>query len=493
MGDEGMEDPMKADLVVAGGTVMTLDDERRILLDADITVRDGVITGIGPGTGQREEAIRIIDAGGRVVLPGFVNSHCHCLHILMRGGASDLSSFFGVVDWTLNALDPAMRVHTRSDVRLAAQLYAVEAIRSGVTTTAENLDYSLLGMTFDESVDVYSDMGIRVVLGDVFCDVIPPHIDQAWDSLSLRLPGVNRHRPAFPVQETAAALARIEANMRRVNERGNGRLVVCPAPIDPILNRTEGLLAAKDLASRNKVPILIHAAIGDGFDDIPGMSNVQYLDSIGFLGPEVLASHMVQVSTNDIQLLKRQDVRVGYCPASMMATGGGVAPVVEYLNAGLTVGIGTDDPNANQSVNMLMEMKFVALAQNQRYGSNALLPEKALEMATIDGARALGLDRQIGSLEVGKKADIIVCDLTRAHTRPTHNVASVLVYQANGSEVETVIVDGQVLMEKRELAFFTLTQEEEFLSNVQQASDRMLERAGMEGLRDRGWKQTVWT
>jgi cytosine/adenosine deaminase-related metal-dependent hydrolase len=230
--------------------------------------------------------------------------------------------------------------------------------------------------------------------------------------------------------------------------------------------------------------------VGDGFDDLPGMTNVQYLDAIGFLGPEVLASHMVNVSPNDIRLLKANGVGIGYCPASMMACGGGVAPVVEYVNAGLSVGIGTDDPNANQSVNILSEMKFVALAQNQRYGSNALSPEKVLEMATIDGARALGLDDQIGSIEPGKKADLIVLDLTPAHTQPLHNVASVLVYQANGSEVETVVVDGRVLMENRQLAYLDHEQERDFLVQVQSASEQLLDRAGMSRLRDRAWGET---
>lgn len=478
---------MGADLVVAGGTVVTLDDARRVLSETDITIEGGVITGIGTDPSERDRAGRVIDAGGKIALPGFVNAHSHSLHILMRGGASDLSMFLDVLDWTLNALDPSMRAHERSDLRLAAQLYAVEAIRSGVTTTVENLDYSFMDGAFEESVDAYSAMGIRVVLGDVFCDLIPEHVDRVWDALSRRFPDVNRHRPAFPFQDLSAALARIESRMQMTNGKHDGRIIVCPAPIDPILNTAEGLLRAKELAGRFGTPILIHAAVGDGFDDMPGMSNVQYLDSIGFLGPEVLATHMVDVSTNDIRILQKHDVKIGYCPASMMACGGGVAPIVEYLNAGLTVGVGSDDPNANQSVNLISEMKFVALAQNQRYGSNALTAERALEMATIGGARAVGLDDQIGSIEVGKKADIIVCDLSRSHTRPLHNVASTLVYQANGSEVETVIVDGCVLMEEGQLSFFDSEQESSFLRDVQQASHRLLDRAGMQAIRDRAW------
>jgi cytosine/adenosine deaminase-related metal-dependent hydrolase len=486
-----MEEDMGADLVIAGGTVVTLDEERRVLPATDIRIEGGVITGIGTDPSERERAGRVIDASQKVVLPGFVNTHSHSLHILMRGGASDLSIFLDVVDWTLNALDPSMRAHERSDLRLAARLYAVEAIRSGITTTAENMDYSLMDGAFEESVGVYSEMGIRVIVGDVFCDLIPEHLDRAWDALTRRFPDVNRHRPAFPLQDMNDALARIESRMEMTNGRHDDRIIVCPAPIDPILNSAEGLLRAKELARRWGTPILIHAAVGDGFDEMPGMSNVQYLDSIGFLGPEVLATHMVDVSTNDIRILKKHGVKIGYCPASMMACGGGVAPVVEYLNADLTVGIGSDDPNANQSVNLISEMKFVALAQNQRYGSNALTAERALEMATIEGARAVGLGDQIGSIETNKKADIIVCDLNQPHTQPLHNVASALVYQANGSEVETVIVNGSVLMEERRLAFFDAEQESSFLRDVQLASTRLLDRAGMQAIRDRAWTSSA--
>ena len=477
---------MNIDLLIRGGTVVTIDKERRILAESDVAVRDGVIVAVDGGISD-SGADRVIDATGKVVMPGLVNAHSHCLHILMRGGASDLSLFWDVADWTLNALDPSMRAHQREDLRLASQLYAIESIRSGITTTAENMDYSFLDEAFEESLRTYDEMGIRVVLGDVFCDVLPEHLDRSWDVFQHRFPSVLHHRPPFPLQDTDEALARIERRIRAHNGAGGGRISVCPAPIDPILNSIEGLKRAKELAADHTVPLLIHSSVGDGFDDMPNMSNIQFLESIGFLGPEVLASHMVDVSTHDIGLLKRRDVKIGYCPASMMACGGGVAPVLEYLNSGLTVSIGLDDPNANQSVNLISEMKFVALAQNQRYGSNALAPERVVEMATIGGARALGLDEFIGSLEVGKRADMIVLDMGRAHNVPMHFIPSTLVYQANGSEVETVAVDGRVLMHEGKLESLG-EDEESFLQRAQEGSFKLLERAGMTEFRDRRWR-----
>lgn len=476
---------MHCDLLVRQGTVVTVDGQRRILESSDIAVKDGLITAIDTDLPDGS-ADRVINAEGRIVIPGLVNSHSHCLHILMRGGPSDLSMFWDVTDWTLNALDPSMRAHERDDMRLAAQLYAVEAIRSGVTTTAENLDYSFLDTAFEESLSVYDELGIRVVLGDVFCDTVPEHLDRAWDVFQHRFPQVLHHRPPFPVQDTDAALDRIERRIKDHNGSAEGRIIVCPAPIDPVLNSIVGLKRAKELAQDYSVPLLIHSSVGDGFDDMPGMTNIQYLDSIGFLGPEVLASHMVDVSANDISLLKQHDVKIGYCPASMMACGGAVAPVLEYLNAGLTVGIGSDDPNANQSVNLISEMKFVALAQNQRYGSNAVAPETVVEMATIGGARALGLEDQIGSIEVGKRADVVVVDPHHAHMTPMHNIASTLVYQAHGGEVETVIIDGQVLMAEGTLEILS-EDEQLLLGKAQNASHRLLDRAGMAKLRDRAW------
>jgi cytosine/adenosine deaminase-related metal-dependent hydrolase len=201
---------------------------------------------------------------------------------------------------------------------------------------------------------------------------------------------------------------------------------------------------------------------------------------------------MIDVDVNDIRTLKKFDVKLNHNPASnMFLAAGGIAPVVEYINAGLSVGLGTDDPNANQSVNLIAEMKFAALVQSHKYGPSAMTPEKVLEMSTIDGARCVGLDREVGSIETGKKADMVLLDLRRAHTTPAHSIASTIVYQALGGEVDTVIVDGRILLEGGELACMSAEEEMAFLASAQQASSDVLQRAGMADMRDRAWTSSA--
>jgi cytosine/adenosine deaminase-related metal-dependent hydrolase len=220
-----------------------------------------------------------------------------------------------------------------------------------------------------------------------------------------------------------------------------------------------------------------------------GVSGVEYLASIGFLGPEVLLAHCVQVDANDIRMLKAFDVKVANNVVSNMFLASGIAPVAEMINSGVTVGIGTDDCNCNTSVNMLSDMKFAALAQKVRYlHSAAITAEKVLEMATVDGARAVGLENEIGSLEVGKKADIVLVDALRPHMVPCHSAPSALVYQANGSEVDTTIVDGRVLMCGGVLEDLAAEHEAELIVAAQRASEEVVERAGMQQIRNRGWR-----
>jgi cytosine/adenosine deaminase-related metal-dependent hydrolase len=187
--------------------------------------------------------------------------------------------------------------------------------------------------------------------------------------------------------------------------------------------------------------------------------------------------------------MKVHDVKVANNVVSNMFLASGIAPVAEMINTGVTVGIGTDDCNCNTSVNMLSDMKFAALAQKVRYlHSAAITAEKVLEMATIDGARTVGLDDEIGSLEPGKKADLILIDAMQPQMVPCHSIPSALVYQAYGHEVDTTIVDGRVLMENRKLEGLAAEHEVELIRAAQIASEEVVQRAGMERIRDRGWK-----
>jgi cytosine/adenosine deaminase-related metal-dependent hydrolase len=472
------------DLLITNAHVVTMDPERRVLKNGALAVDDGRITKVGEAAELADAtAAKTIDAGGKVLMPGFVNAHTHSTHNLQRGGPSDDRVLY---DWLVNALNPAMKAYRPDDVRLAAELYCLEAIRSGITTFVDNADYGRYDFHAEEAIGVYKRFGLRAIYGRLFFDTVPDELGPYIDAMVAKEPEIV-HDPDF-LEPAARALADTEALIDKHHGACDGRIQVWPAPAIAITTTVEGLLGARDLAKRKGTMLTIHVAQSEHDRLQAGVSSVEYLAALGFLGPWVLANHMVQVDYNDLRILKTLDVKIAHNPVSNMYVADGIAPIAEMNLAGITCGIGTDDCNANQSVSMISDMKFAALAQKVKYlSSAAMTAEKVLEMATIDGARAVGLEDEVGSLEVGKKADVIMVDLNHPQTTPWHNAASALVYQAYGNEVDTVIVDGAVLMEGRRLAALDADAEQDLLERAQAASDGVLERAGMQLLRDRPW------
>lgn len=478
------------DLVVENAAVLTMDPERRVLPSATVVVRDGRIVSVGEDVrGDVARAGKRIDGTGKVLMPGFVNAHTHAIHNLLRGGLSDDRVLY---DWLLNVLYPGVLAYTTEDAKLAARLFCVEAIRAGITTVVDNADLGRLDHLADATVSTYEEMGLRAIYARMFSDVTPPELVGYIEAMEGKEPEV-RHDPN-PIEDTQVALDAIEGLIRRHHGRAQGRIQIWPSPGIAIFCSKEGLLGAKDLARRHGTMLTIHVAESRFDAKQYGVSSVEYLSSIGFLGPEVLAAHCVQIDDNDIRTLRVSDVKVANNVVSNMFLGSGIAPVAQLILAGVTVGLGTDDCNCNTSVNMLSDMKFAALAQKVRYeSSGAMTAEKVVEMATIDGARAVGLADEIGSIEPGKKADFILLDLRQPQAVPRFSIPSVLVYQAYGNEVDTVVVDGQVLMEDKQLTRVPADEEAALLREVQVASEAIVERAGMQRIRDRGWKSFVAT
>jgi 5-methylthioadenosine/S-adenosylhomocysteine deaminase len=238
------------------------------------------------------------------------------------------------------------------------------------------------------------------------------------------------------------------------------------------------LIKVKELAKKHKVGI--HTHISETQDEVKqitekyGKRPVEHLDAIGFLGPEVLAAHCVWVTKREIKILKERGVKPVHNPISNMKTASGVAPVQEMLDAGIPVALGTDGAASNNALDMINEMKFAALLNKVHKLDPVAVPATtALEMATINGAIALGLQKKIGSLEVGKKADIIIVDFKKPHLTPLHNVVSHLVYSAVSSDVDTTIVDGKILMQGREVLALD---EDKVLERAQKTSDDLLAR-----------------
>ncbi len=414
----------RVDLIVVHGTVVTMDGTRRILPDGAIAVQGDAIAAVDSSANidAGYESDKVIDARGGLVLPGLINAHTHMSMSLFRGLADDLS----LDDWLNKYIFPAEhRYVTRDFVTWSTRLSMLEMLRGGTTTVAD-MYY------FEEDVAAaMKAAGMRGVLGETLIGFPSP------DS-------------ATP----AAALTYTESFLK--HWKGDPLITAAVAP-HSIYTCPETLLKdAAALARRDQAPLLIHVAEApfelEKSRHDHGLTTVQYLSRIGVLGPNVLGAHCIWLDQADVQTLAHFEVGCSYNPSSNMKTAAGLMPAVELLAAGVAVGIGTDGAASNNNQDMFEEMDLAAKEQKfSRMDPKALSAAQVVEMATITGARALHLERQVGSLEVGKKADLIVVDTGAAHATPMYDVYSAIVYALKSSDVRTTVVGGKVVMEDRRM------------------------------------------
>ena len=411
------------DLLITGGTVVTMDAAHRVLEDGAVAVRDAVIQAVGPRAALEAQYphARRIDARGRIVLPGFINTHTHAAMTLLRGVANDMT----LEDWLTQRIFPAEKRNVTEDfVVWGTRLAALEMIEGGTTTFADMYYFE------DAAARETKAAGLRGVLGESVIDFPSPDSPSVDQSLALIEKYLARWKDDPLIRPAVAAHS----------------VYTCSA---------DTLKRSAALARRWNAPLLIHVLETrrerDEIVEKHHMSSVAWLDSLGFLGPDVLAAHCVWVDEADIRLLAARGAGCAHNPSSNAMLASGVAPVPAMLAAGLRVGLGTDSPaGSNNDLNMMEEMDLAAKLQKvSRLDPKALTAWQALEMATIGGARALHWEDQIGSLEPGKQADIILLRAETAHSVPAYDVAAAIVYSMKASDVETVIVAGRVLMENR--------------------------------------------
>lgn len=413
----------KCDLIVSAGAVLTMEPPFRILREASIAIQDGVIAAISTPADidARYEAREVIRRPGSIVMPGLVNTHGHAAMALLRGIADDRP----LMEWLQKFIFPVEGKFVSPDfVKAGTELACLEMIRGGTTTFADMYYYE------SDVASAVDGAGMRAVLGETWLDFpVPPHKD---------LEEAKTYTRAF--------LAKW---------KGHRRITPAVAPHAPYTCSKETLLAAKMLADELKVPLLIHLSeTQDEQKQIRekyGKTPTQWLDSIGFLAPNVVAAHGVWLNAEDMGVLKARKVSVSHNPESNMKLASGIAPVVAMRNAGVTVGLGTDGvAGSNNDLDMFDAMDFAGkLAKVATMDSTALPARDLLKMATIEGARALGIGDVTGSLEVGKMADLIAVDLNDPRTRPIYDIASALVYTARASDVSLTVVDGKVLFDEK--------------------------------------------
>jgi 5-methylthioadenosine/S-adenosylhomocysteine deaminase len=415
------------DLLITNGTVVTMDAERRILENGYVMVQGDTIAAVGSGYPSVGKGTLIakqtIDAKGALILPGLINGHTHVPMTLFRGLHDDVT----LDDWLRKYIFPAEAKNvTEEFVRWGTRLAAAEQIRGGITTFADMYYFE------DAVAEETKAAGMRGVLGETFIDF-----------------------PAPDNKTNAAALEYTEKFLKRW--QGDPLIHAAPAPHSIYTCSQKTLQDAAALARKYHAPILIHVAeMKKELDDSRaqnGMTPVQYLDKLGILGPDVVAAHCIFVDETDRKILAQRKTGCVHNPSSNMMLASGVSPVPELRAAGVAVGLGTDGPaGSNNDLDLMEEMDLAAkLAKITKMDPRALNAQAVVEMATIDGARALHMEKEIGSLEAGKKADIILIGLDAPNAVPMYDVYPQLAYALKGSDVQTVIIGGRVVMREKKL------------------------------------------
>jgi 5-methylthioadenosine/S-adenosylhomocysteine deaminase len=409
----------RADLLVSGGILVTMDGERRVLEDGAVAVRGERILAVGTTEelARRYGTRRRIDARDRIILPGLINTHNHAPMTLLRGIADDLA----LMDWLEKYIFPAEAGNVNGEfVQWGTALACLEMIRSGTTAYADMYYFE------DKVAEVTARAGMRGVLGETI----------------IQFPAPDNKSPE-------EALVYTEKFIRRW--QGHPLIIPAVAPHAPYSNAAATLQACKTLADRYRVPMLTH--VSETRDEVNrirekyGTTSTKWLDQIGVLGMNVLFAHGVWLTDDDLAILKQRGVSVSHNPESNMKLASGTAPVPQLLALGIQVGLGTDGAASNNNLDMFEAMDFAAKLHKLNASDPTILPAAVvLEMATIGGARALGIDKEVGSIEPGKLADVILVDAGSAHALPLYSVYSQLVYDLKGADVRTSIINGKVVM-----------------------------------------------
>lgn len=420
---------MKQRLIIKDATIVTLDDANH-LFEGSVVVEDGCIAEILPassyipGNGLDE----VIDGRGRVLLPGFVQTHIHLCQTLFRGAADDLA----LIDWLKQRVWPMEAAHTPESLYASGRLGIAELIKGGTTCalTMETVNHT------DSVFQAVEESGFRATVGKCMMDA-------------------GEDVPATLSEETETSIAESLRLLERWHGTANGRIRYCFAPRFAV-SCSRQLLETVARLSRER-EVLVHTHASENTDEVAlveqatGKRNVHYLNDVGLAAQHIVLAHCIHLDETEMEVLQATGTHVSHCPSSNLKLASGIAHVSEMLDRGVSVSLGADGAPCNNRLDIFTEMRTAALLQKVLHGSQSLPALTALRMATINGAKALGLGDQIGSIEIGKRADLVLLNLNSLHTVPRFDLISSVVYAAETSNVETVIIDGQVVMKNREL------------------------------------------
>jgi len=439
-------------IIIRGGTLVTMNPQRAIL-NADISIEDDRITGIGtikPGEGDQ-----VINVQGMLVIPGLIQTHVHLCQTLFRGMANDLE----LLDWLNLKILPLEAAHDEESLYYSALLGCAELLRGGTTSI---IDMATVHHT--DSVFTAADKtGIRYLGGKCMMD--------------------NKIDRASPLEEeTNVSLQESLDLLQKWNKRANGRMryAFCPRFVPSCSEELLREIAA--LAVQYDVPVHTHASENRAetrlVESERGKRNIVYLDEIGMCNDKLILAHCIHLNDEEKQILSSRRVNVAHCPSSNLKLASGIAPIPELIDRGVNVSLAADGPPCNNNLDMFMEMRLAALIQKPLHGPTIMPAPLVFEMATLGGARAMGMEKELGSLEVGKKADIAVVDLNQWHTWPDRaaDVYAQLVYQVQAPDVYCTMVDGKILMRAGEVMTVA---EQEVKTKSTESWARVCQRAGM--------------
>ncbi len=414
-----------ADLLIVGGMVVTMNATREVIEDGAVAVKNGEIVAVGKSSDLTKayRAKETINAKGKVVIPGLINTHTHVPMSLYRGIADDLD----LQEWLTKYIFPAEAKNVNEAfVRAGTRLGLAEFIRGGTTTFCDMYYFE------DVIADETSKAGVRAVLGETLIDFPAPD-NKTFDE----------------------ALVYTEKFVKKW--QGNPLIIPAIAPHAPYTVSQEHLLKTRALSDKLNAPLIIHLAEAESETDFiqqkhKGMRPIEYVEKIGFLSDKTIAAHVIQANEAELDILKRIGVGIAHNPQSNMKLAAGVAPVPMMLKKNLRVGLGTDGAASNNDLSLWEEMDTAAkLHKVFSKDPKVVSAEEAFAMGTIGGARALHLENLIGSLEVGKRADIVIAGFESLNQTPSYNVYSTLVYATKAEDVQTVIINGKIVMRDKRL------------------------------------------
>jgi 5-methylthioadenosine/S-adenosylhomocysteine deaminase len=453
------EQKTQVDLIIDCGTIITMDKTRRVIKHSSIAIQGDIILEVNDTDTikQKFSANKVIDARQRTIIPGLINTHTHLFQTFLRGTGQDLPA----IDWLHQAIDPVVSHFSSDDSYLSALLGCVEAIKSGTTCIVEYNYVNPHRNCSDFTIQAFIDSGIRGIFARGILDMGDLH------------PGI--------IHRTESEITECERLIQTYHQKSGDMIHVWIAPYTIMSTTPLAFTLSRELANRYRIMLTVHSSTPSTIEaaiNQYGMGDIKWEDKIGFLGSDVLLVHCCgDLTEEDLLTMKKNNVRISHNPISNCYLGEGIAKIHEMITYGLKVSLASDGPCSNNRQDMFEVMKVASLLQKvKNLDPSCMTANKVLEMATIEGAECIGLGSKIGSIEPGKQADVVILDLWKPNVIAYHDPISAIVYSATAESVETVIINGKIVMMDRELL---LTNEQDTLSRSQTAAEALLIRAGV--------------